>query len=144
VKKPEPVIGLVIRYDFLWSHEREEGFEEGAKERPCVIVTAIVRKEDGSSEILVAPITHSPPRDGTVAIEIPHRVKRHLGLDDERSYVITNESNSVQWDDPGIVPALPGKQWEYGRLPKSLYEQVRTSMVELNARRKLRTVKRKD
>ena len=61
MKKPAPAIGLVIRYDFLWSHERDKGYQEGAKERPCVIVTAIVRKETGDTEVLVAPITHSPP-----------------------------------------------------------------------------------
>jgi len=142
VKKPEPEIGLVIKYDFLWSHEREQGFEEGAKERPCVIVTAIVRKDDGVTEVLVAPITHSPPREGTVAIEIPHKVGRHLGLDDDRSYIVANESNSVAWDDAGIVPAAPGKQWAYGRIPKVLYDQLRASMLDLLNRRKLKTTVR--
>jgi mRNA-degrading endonuclease toxin of MazEF toxin-antitoxin module len=142
VKKPEPQIGLVIRYDFLWSHEREKGLIEGAKERPCVIVTAITRKDDGAMEILVAPITHSPPQEGTIAIEIPHKVGRHLGLDDDRSFIIANESNSVSWDDAGIVPVIPGKQWEYGRIPKGLYDQLRSTMLDLLTKRKLKTTKR--
>lgn len=142
MKKPEPEIGLVIKYDFLWSHEREKGFAEGAKERPCVIVTAIVRKDDGAVEVLVAPITHSPPQTGTVAIEIPHKVGRHLGLDDERSYIVANESNSVSWDDAGIVPVIPGKQWAYGRIPKGLYDRLRTTMLDLLSKRKLKTAKR--
>lgn len=144
MKKPEPEIGLVIKYDFLWSHEREQGYEEGAKERPCVIVTAIVRKDDGVTEVLVAPITHSPPREGVVAIEIPHKVGRHLGLDDQRSYIIANESNSVARGDAGIVPVTPGKQWAYGRIPKALYDHLRTSMLNLLNRRKLKTTVRKD
>ena len=119
MKKPNPEIGLVIRYDFLWSHERDRGFDEGAKARPCVIVTAIIRKEDGGADVLVSPVTHSTPREGSVAIEIPHRVKLHLGLDHARSYIIADESNSVAWDDPGIIPAFPGKQWAYGRLPRA-------------------------
>lgn len=139
MKKPEPQVGLVIKYDFLWSHEREQGFEEGAKERPCVIVTAITRKDDGGIEILVAPITHSLPRAGTVAIEIPHKVGRHLGLDDDRSYIIANEANSVSWDDAGIVPVTPGKQWAYGRIPKALYDQLKATMLDLLTRRKLKT-----
>ena len=143
MKKPEPVIGLVIRYDFLWSHEREKGYEEGAKERPCVIVTAIVRKETGDTEVLVAPITHGPPREGTVVIEIPHKVGRSLGLDDERSYIIANEANSVSWEDPGIVPAVPGKQWAYGRVPKGLYDRLRATMVDLLSERKIKAADRK-
>ena len=143
MKKPAPAIGLVIRYDFLWSHERDKGYQEGAKERPCVIVTAIVRKETGDTEVLVAPITHSPPQEGTVAIEIPSKVGRHLGLDDERSYIIANEANSVSWDDPGIVPAVPGKQWAYGFVPKGLYDQLRATMLDLAAKRKIKSADRK-
>lgn len=143
MKKPEPEIGLVIKYDFLWSHERQQGFEEGAKERPCVIVTAIVRKDSGETEVLVAPITHSPPREGTVAIEIPYKLGRHLGLDDDRSYIIADESNTVSWDDAGIVPVTPGKQWAYGRIPKALYDQLRASMLDLLNKRKLKMARRK-
>lgn len=143
MKKPEPEIGLVIRYDFLWSHEREKGFDEGAKERPCVVVTAIDRKDGGAVEVLVAPITHSPPGVGVIAIEIPYKVGRHLGLDDDRSYIIASESNSVAWDDAGIVPAVPGNRWAYGRIPKALYDRLRTSMLDLLNKRKLKTVKRK-
>lgn len=142
MKKPEPEVGLVIRFDFLWSHERERGLEEGAKARPCVIVTAIVRKGDGAVEVLLAPITHSPPKEGAVAIEVPSRVGRHLGLDEERSYIIADESNSVAWDDAGIVPAEPGKQWAYGRIPQALYDQLRASMLDLHSKRKLKTGRR--
>lgn len=142
MKKPEPQVGLVIRYDFLWSHERERGFEGRVKERPCVIVTAIVRKADGMVEVLLAPITHSPPQAGTVAIPIPLRVGGHLGLDDERSYIIADESNSVAWDDAGIVPAEPGKRWAYGRIPQALYEQLRASMLDLHSKRQLKTGRR--
>ncbi len=143
MKKPAPEIGLVVRYDFLWSHEREKGFEDGAKERPCAIVTAVTRKDDGVIEVLVVPVTHSPPGDDTTAIEIPHKVGQHLGLDHERSYIIANESNTVSWDDAGIVPAIPGKQWAYGRIPKPLYERLRSAMLELLKARKLKTAKRK-
>ena len=143
MKKSAPAIGLVIRYDFLWSHEREKGYEAGAKERPCVIVTAIVRKETGDTEVLVAPITHAPPQEGTAAIEIPHKVGRHLGLDDARSYIIANEANSVSWDDPGIVPAVPGKRWAYGFVPKGLYDQLRATMLDLPAKRKIKAADRK-
>jgi mRNA-degrading endonuclease toxin of MazEF toxin-antitoxin module len=143
VKKPDPTVGLVIRYDFLWSHEREKGYADGAKTRPCVIVTAVIRKATGGTDILVAPITHSPPMAGTVAIEIPHRVGQHLGLDDARSYIIASEANSVSWDDPGIVPVKPGVQWAYGLIPKGLYDRLRATMLDLVRQRKLKAADRK-
>ena len=144
MQKPEPEIGLVIRYDFLWSHEREKGFKGGTKDRPCVIVTAVVRKDTGETEILVAPITHSEPQEDTVAIAIPAKVSKCLGLDEERSYIIANESNSVVWTDPGIVPVKPGAQWAYGKIPKALYETLKASMLDLLNRKKLKTAVRKD
>ncbi len=142
--KPPPQVGLVIRYDFLWSHERDRGRDAGAKERPCVIVTAVVRADGGETHVLVAPITHAAPRDGDVAIEIPARVSRHLGLDDDRSFIIADEANTVSWDDPGIVPAVPGERWAYGRLPQGLYLVVRDVMLGLIKARKLKTANRTD
>jgi hypothetical protein len=65
-------------------------------------------------------------------------------LDDDRSYIIANESNSVAWDDAGIVPVIPGKQWVYGRIPKALYSQLKATMLDLLNKRKLKTVTRKD
>lgn len=143
MKKPEPVPGLVIRYDFLWSHEQTRGQSDGAKDRPCVIVAAIVQNADGKTEILVVPVTHTPPPQDSGAIGLPARVSAHLGLDGEQSYVITGEANSVVWDDPGIVPARPGQAWAYGRLPKMLYEQIRSAMIERLRQRTLKTAKRK-
>lgn len=142
MNKPTPQVGLVIRYDFLWSHERDRGYSAGVKERPCVVVTAVVHGDAGETHVLVAPITHATARDGTVAIEIPQRIGRHLGLDDERSYIVADEANSVSWDDPGIVPAIPGQRWAYGRLPKGLYVAVRDTMLSLVDRSRLKTTAR--
>lgn len=109
-----------------------------------MVVTAVTRQESEVVEVLVAPITHSPPQEGPVAIEIPHKVGKHLGLDDERSYIIASEANSLSWDDAGIVPAYPGKQWAYGRIPKGLYDRLRGAMLDLLNKRKLKTSIRKD
>jgi hypothetical protein len=51
-------------------------------------------------QVAVAPITHSPPHDMSVAVEIPLRVKEHLGLDSERSWIMLNEVNVFRW--PGF------------------------------------------
>jgi hypothetical protein len=56
----------------------------GAKDRPCAIILAVDEPAPNTAQrkqVAVAPITHSPPRDMSVAVEIPPRVKEHLGLD---------------------------------------------------------------
>lgn len=118
MRKPAPAPGLVVRYDYLWRDEAIAGRREGAKDRPCAVVVARVA-ESGDEFVLLAAITHSPPNDPDAAIEIPPRVKQHLGLDDARSWIVTSELNSVAWVDPGIVPATRTR-WDYGFLPPKL------------------------
>lgn len=142
MKKPEPEVGMVIKYDFLWSHESKRGQEDGSKDRPCVVVTAVTRDDDGIHEVMVAPITHSPPEGDSKPVEVPHRVAKHLGLDDDRMYVVTHEGNSLDWDDPGFVPAIPKKEWIYGRVPMALYDQIIGTMRELYVAKKTKIVNR--
>jgi hypothetical protein len=63
--------------------------------------------------VTVAPVTHTPPHDPTVAIEIPSKVERHLGLDGERSWIILgvakknkNSSRFPGDDDVGAAQTL--------------------------------------
>jgi hypothetical protein len=129
---PEPQNGLVISYSYLWRCEREAGQVEGVKNRPCAIVLAVRRNQESGPVVTVAPITHSPPGDLTAAIEIPAKVKRHLGLDGERSWIILDDFNEFIW--PGFdlrpVPNMPG-HYDYGLLPPSLYKTIVTRILEL-------------
>ena len=128
MKKPDPAQGLVVRYDYLWGDEAEKGRQEGAKERPCAIVVA--RTGEGQdARVWLAPITHTPPTNPKAAIEIPPKVKKHLGLDDDRSWIVTSELNSVAWSDPGIVPATRTR-WDYGFLPPKLAQIVTDKVLE--------------
>lgn len=64
---PEPEVGLVISYSYLWKEEEERGLVEERKERPCAIVVAIdlhTPELGGRKQVAVAPITHSGRRDG--------------------------------------------------------------------------------
>ena len=128
---PEPEGGLVISYSYLWRHESEAGRMEGVKDRPCAVVV-VVHQEDGSTIVTVAPITHTPPNDPTVAIEIPLKVKKHLGLDSNRSWVVLDDFNEFAW--PGYdlrpVPKKPGR-YDYGLLPPSFYTQIVNRALEL-------------
>ena len=96
---PTPEPGLVISYVYLWHHEREAGREEGRKDRPSVIVLTVERPANDATVVVVLPITHAPPADPAAAVEIPAAVKRHLGLDDARSWiVVAGATNSIGRD----------------------------------------------
>ena len=81
---PIPVPGLVIRYSFLWRESASRGEEDGDKDRPCAVVL-VSEQTDGDRVVLVLPISHSPPRNPELAVEVPLETKRRLGLDMERS-----------------------------------------------------------
>jgi hypothetical protein len=102
---PAPEPGLVICYAYLWHYEHETGHEEGRKDRPSVIVLAVERQADDSTLVTVLPITHTAPADPGGAVEIPAPVKRHLGLDDGRSWIIVSEGNEFDW--PGYEFGKP-------------------------------------
>ena len=74
----EPRPGLVFRYDYLWNREAAAGRDQG-KERPaCLLIASDAATKPRYAIIL--PITHSAPFGNTVAVEIPARVRAHLGL----------------------------------------------------------------
>jgi hypothetical protein len=121
---PEPQPGLVISYSFLWSDEAEQGQVEGLKDRPCAIVVAL----DGTApnnpkQVAVVPITHSLPREPGAAIEIPRRVKEHLGLDGERSWVILDDLRPIKGGDGRV---------EYGLLPPRFFDELVQMIVRLD------------
>lgn len=133
---PRPEPGLVIHYEYLWRHESERGEETGTKHRPCAIVIAVTG-ETGETETVVAPITHSEPRPPSEGIEIPTRVKRHLGLDDQQSWVIVTDLNVFTW--PGVdiypVPRSPPGTFDYGFLPPALFEKIRARIDAIGSRK---------
>jgi hypothetical protein len=121
--KPEP--GLVIAYEYLWRDEHEAGRHQGSKVRPCAIVVA-VEKRAGMTEVLVAPITHLEPMPPSEGIEIPLRVKQHLGLDHERSWIIVTDLNAFVWPGYDIrpVPNSASGEFVYGFLPPKLHTAI--------------------
>jgi len=129
VALPTPEPGLVIAFEYLWRREAEAGRETAKYARPCAIVLSRRLAGDGRTIVAVVPITHSSPAEGVRAIELPRRVKEHLGLDDQRSWVVTDELNEFAW--PGFDLALtPGGEVAYGALPPRLFEQIRAAVLE--------------
>ncbi len=127
---PEPVPGLVIRYSYLWAEEYGSSREEGIKDRPCAII--LVSTEDsGERMVTVLPVTHAPPFDSGLAVEIPQATKSRLGLDDERSWVVLSEANRFVWPGPDLRPARPGDAASvaHGQLPYALFETIRRKFI---------------
>ena len=130
---PEPRPGLVIRYDYLWTHEAAAGRDQG-KERPACLVAAM----DSSASprfVVILPITHTRPGKKTVGVEIPAKVRQALGLDDAPSWVIVSEHNVDEWPNGGLAP-LPGRPgvFSYGFIPPGLFAQVKSKFLQLYER----------
>jgi hypothetical protein len=139
---PKPVPGLVIRYSYLWRQEFLEGREEGIKDRPCAIIL-VTETKDGDEIVSVLPITHSPPLDPALALEIPAATKRRLGLDGERSWIVLNEVNRFKWPGPDLRPIQnDAASVSYGILPGDIYRMMRERFVALVEARLARKVDR--
>jgi hypothetical protein len=136
---PVPQPGLVIRYNFLWSNEKDAGADEAAKDRPCAIVVAQLTANKGV-RTLVAPITHTEPTDPADSIEIPQAVAQALGLDGERHWVRLDELNLFSWPGFDLRP-IPGKhgKFDYGMLPNQLTTDILTGIKALHSAKNGRT-----
>ena len=136
-----PFPGMVVRYSFLWSTEAKAGQTEGRKDRPCVVITAIRRIADGRFRVRVLPITHAPTEEAR-SIAIPAKVKLHLGLDPDASWIVLDEVNEFFW--PGVdlrpVSRLRPGAWTFGVLPMEIFEEIQAKLRGLlQQRRTFRT-----
>jgi hypothetical protein len=138
---PRPRPGLVIGYSFLWSAEADNGAIEGRKDRPCAIVVAACSDAKGNIQTLVAPITHRPPADSSMSLEIPAQTCRTLGLDEGRHWLRLDELNRFVWPGFDLRPGPDGR-YDYGMLPPGLFEDLRRGILELQRARKGRVVAR--
>lgn len=128
---PDPKPGLVIGYAYLWRDEALKGREEGVKDRPCVIILS-VQRQAGALVVTVAPITHSPPQNQRLALEIPVETKHRLGLDDRRSWIVLHDLNQFVWPGNDLRAISPNNDaFAYGILPRRIYRAVRERVLAL-------------
>ncbi len=141
VNLPEPLPGLVIRYNYLWRKDELEGFSEGDKDRPCAIILASSK----TGKVTVIPITHSPPEPGEehLSIEIPVEICRQCGLDEDGNYVRLGEANRFIWPGSHLRP-LPSdpSRMHYGMLPKEFFDSVLSQVVALVEKSRVSLTKR--
>jgi hypothetical protein len=135
----------VVAYSYLWHREAAAGREEGVKDRPVVVVVAIAKRPHGT-QLLVVPVTTRPPRDGDTAIEMPARVRQHLGLGDDRCWIIADEYNLFTWPGPDIRPIRQRDSISpsYGFIPGRLFEEVRARLSQLAGKGRLKATRRSD
>ena len=125
---PDLEPGLVVHFNYLWSREQAADRQEARYPRPCAIVVSYRRNADGALIVMLAPITHAEPRDGDNAIEIPQAVKKHLGLDEHRSWVVLDEVNETGWPGYDLTPNAKG-QYAYGFVPPKLHTQIKAKIL---------------
>jgi hypothetical protein len=142
----EPERGSVIRYAYLWADEAARRQSEGLKDRPVVVIAISIVDEGGNKRIYALAVTHSAPSGPDDAVEIPSAVKRTLGLDAERSWVVTREANAFIWPGPDIriVPGSDPATAIYGRLPTKLLDKVIASYLANSESRLTKIIPRTD
>jgi mRNA-degrading endonuclease toxin of MazEF toxin-antitoxin module len=126
---PDPEVGLVVHFNYLWAREARAGRDEARKSRPCAIVISFRRAADGARIALLAPITHSPPRDDKSAVEVPTSVKARLGLDEQRSWVIVDEVNETAWPGFDLRANIQG-DYAYGFIPPRLHAKIKAAILD--------------
>jgi len=88
-----------------------------------VVVATIIR--DDRIQLLVAPLTHAEPERSSEAIEVPLNVRRQLGLDRDRSWIVLTELNRFIWPGPDVRIA-PGQESPFhDAIPDWLFFQVK-------------------
>ncbi len=129
----------------MWASEHDRGQEEGVKDRPCAIILSS-SGESAEQVVTVLPVTHTPPDNAQLAVEIPAAVKRRIGLDDTRSWVVLTEANRFVWPGPDLRPRRRGDAASivYGPLPYGLFETVRLRFIAALKARAFRSVSRSD
>ena len=121
----------VLSYAYLWHHEAKRGIEEGAKDQPVVVVISRAERK-GGTELLVVPVTTKKPAHPGDGIEMPQRVKTHLGLDAERCWIMVTEVNRFIWPGPDVRPLREGGQDTpfYGAIPQKLFDPVLAAVIK--------------
>jgi hypothetical protein len=84
----------------------------------------VTRESDDATIVTVLPITHSAPIDPKSAIEIPPPVKKHLGLDDARSWIVIDDGNEFVWPGYDLRKAPKTDGYEFGFLPPRFFNKV--------------------
>jgi len=135
---PQPELGLVVHYGFVWSGADRRPPPDAGKDRPCLIVDIFeIEEAPGRKTLRVTylPISHTEPRDSENAKLISPRVANHLELTNQKSYLYTSYACEDDW--PFDLAQVPGQQgrFHYGVIPPALFDAVIDEFRKYLARR---------
>jgi hypothetical protein len=137
----EPPIGSLIAYEYLWLSQSAVR-EDAVKVYPAALIFA--KKLIGGVTLAHAVgVSHKPPAPSEKALEIPRKLKRHLGLDDQPAWIYTDQINQFAWPGYDLRPAewlssLPRARGTcvIGPLPTDWFATVRNDVIgNLRAKR---------
>jgi hypothetical protein len=111
--------GSVVTYQYLWLRESAAGQSDGRKDRPVVVGIRLSRPK--SDYVYFLPITTQPPRQDTIAIEVPQIERKRAGLDvDRQQWIIMSEYNADEI--PGSWTLEPDAK--IGEFSKAFFQKV--------------------
>ena len=131
----EPPIGNLVAYEYLWLSQ-ENTRHDGAKAYPVALIFA--KKIIASLTLAYAVgMSHKPPHASEKAIEVPKKLKRHLGLDEDRSWIYTDQLNEFTWPGPDLrlaewLSKLPSARNSciIGALPNNWFALLKQDVIE--------------
>lgn len=83
-------------------------------------------------------MTHRPT-EASRSIAIPAKVKRHLGLDADASWIVLDEINEFVWPGVDLRPVSRTKHgvWTFGVLPLELLDEIQARLREILRQRRI-------
>jgi hypothetical protein len=99
----EPPIGNLVAYEYLWLSQSGSR-DDGVKTYPVALIFA-KRTVAGETLAYAAAISHKEPSPNERAVEVPRKLKRQLGLDEEPCWIYTDQINEFTWPGPDLRPA---------------------------------------
>ncbi len=143
-----PPIGHIVAYEYLWQSKASKR-EDGEKTYPTALLMGKRAEAGGSTLVYALGISHMKPPADRRALEVPAKLRRWIGLDDQPQWIYTDEVNVFVWPGPDLRPA----QWisqrplvedtcVLGPLPSDWFADVQRHFYESYQMKSMRIVKR--
>ena len=143
----KPPVGHLIAYEYLWASQHQTR-DDGAKTYPAAIV---MTRDDLAPFPLayVLGISHKPPRADERALEVLSKLKRHLGMDDQPTWIYTDQINIFAWPGPDLrlaenLSSIPSARGNcvIGALPTDWFERLKSHLQESYRLKMVNPIKR--
>ncbi len=142
-----PPVGSLIAYEYLWRSQSSYR-EDGAKTYPTALLMA-TEISDGVVVAYALGVSHRAPGKDERALQLPAKLQKWLGLDDEPCWIYTDQMNVFTWPGPDLRQAdrLSTRKdavdtCVIAPLPDDWFETVKAHLLESRQLRRLSVQKR--